>query len=207
MKYVKKMPQTDKQLSSELISDGWSKLKEPSSLSMATLMSLPFMIINTVIYIVLIYFLYPPLREVLTSSEVDVIFSIDIIALVLLLTASLLLMIIHEFIHALFIPNVLKSDKTFWGINGLYGFVFSTEKFKKGRFIIISIMPFILLSIILPIILSYIGLLNVYTIALCLINAAGSCVDMLNIFLIATQVPNNSLIINNGFETYFKKKN
>ena len=207
MKYVKKMPQTDKQLSSELISDGWSKLKEPSSLSMATLMSLPFMIINTVIYMVLIYFLYPPLREVLTSSEVDIIFSIDIIALVLLLSASLVLMIIHEFIHALFIPNVLKSDKTFWGINGLYGFVFSTEKFKKGRFIIISIMPFILLSIILPIILSYMGLLNVYTIALCLINAAGSCVDMLNIFLIARQVPNNSLIINNGFETYFKKKN
>lgn len=207
MKYVKKMPKTDKELSSDLVLDGWSKLKEPSSLSMATLMSLPFMVINTIIYMVLIYFLYSPLREVLTSTEVDIIFSIDIVTLALLLIAGLFLMIIHELIHALFIPNVVNSDKTFWGINGLYGFVFSTEKFKKGRFIIISIMPFILLSIILPIILSYIGLLNVYTILLCLINAAGSCVDMLNIFLIASQVPNNSLIINNGFETYFKEKN
>ena len=206
MKYTKKMPQTDKELSRELVLDGWSKLKEPSSLIMATLLSLPFMIINTIVYMTLIYYLYPPLREVLNSSEVDLIFSIDLISFILLLIASLGLMIIHEFIHALFIPNVLGSDKTFWGINGLYGFVFSTERFEKGRFIIVSMMPFIVLSIILPILLSYIGFLNVYTIALCLINAAGSCVDMLNIFLIARQVPNNSFIINNGFETYFKKK-
>ncbi len=40
---------------------------------------------------------------------------------------------------------------------------------------------------------------------LCLINAAGSCVDCLNMCLIAVQVPNGSYIMNNGPETYFKE--
>ncbi|MGV8906228.1 MAG: DUF3267 domain-containing protein, partial [Acetobacterium sp.] len=110
----------------------------------------------------------------------------------------------HEFLHACFIPNVLKSDKIYWGINGFFGFVFTTEKIKKGRFLIISIMPFILLSVILPLILNILGLLNGYIILLCLINAMGSSVDCLNMCLIAIQVPNGSHIMNNGFETYFK---
>jgi hypothetical protein len=113
-------------------------------------------------------------------------------------------MTIHEFLHACFIPNILKSDKTYWGINVFCGFVFTTEKIKKGRFLIISIMPLILLSIIFPFILNILGWLNSYTILLCLINAMGSCVDCLNICLVAIQVPNGSYILNNVFETYFK---
>jgi len=113
-------------------------------------------------------------------------------------------MAIHEFLHACFIPNVLKSDKTHWGINGIYGFVSTTEMIKKGRFLLISIMPFFLLSILLPFVLHVVGFLNGYTILLCLINATGSCVDCLNMCLVAIQVPNGANIINNGFETYFK---
>jgi hypothetical protein len=112
--------------------------------------------------------------------------------------------VIHEFLHACFIPNVLKSDKTYWGYNGFIGFVYTTEKIKKGRYLIISIMPFILLSVLLPFILNILGWLNGYTIFLCLINAVGSCVDCLNICLVAIQVPKGSYIVSNGLETYFK---
>lgn len=204
MRYVKKMPSTDKELSNKLISEGWTKLKEPSNLGIATLLSLPFMFINGAVSLGIAFYLNTSLKELLSTEQgLSLSFTVNLFTLIYVVII-LIFMIIHEFMHACFIPNVLKSDKTYWGINGFFGFVFTTEKIKKGRFIIISIMPFILLSVVLPFILNILGWLNGYTILLCLINAMGSCVDCLNICLVAIQVPNGSHIVNNGFETYFK---
>jgi len=204
MRYVKKIPPTDKDLSNKLISTRWTKLKEPSNLGIATLLSLPFIFINGAISMFIAYYLYSPLKELLNSKQ-DFSFSFTVNLFTLIYFVIILVfMAIHEFFHACFIPNILKSDKTYWGINIFYGFVFTTEKIKKGRFLIISIMPLILLSVIFPFILNILGWLNSYTILLCLINAMGSCVDCLNICLVAIQVPNGSYILNNGFETYFK---
>lgn len=136
MIYTKEIPSTDKELSEKLISEGWKKLKEPSSLGKAMLFSIPFIFINGFISIIISLYLYTPLKEFLASG--------------------------------------------------------------------ISIMPFILLSVVLPFILKFLGLLNGYTIFLCLLNAMGSCVDFLTAFLVTIQVPNGSYIINNGFEAYFK---
>jgi len=204
MRYIKKIPPADKEFSNKLISEGWTKLKEPSNLGIAILLSAPFMFINGAISMVIAFYLYPPLKELLNSKQgFSLSFTINLSTLIYVVSIFIL-MAIHEFFHACFIPNVLKSDKTYWGINGFYAFVFTTEKLKKGRFLIISIMPFILLSVILPFILNILGWLNGFTIFLCLINAIGSCVDCLNICLVAIQVPNDSYIMNNGFETYFK---
>ncbi|GAA0125686.1 DUF3267 domain-containing protein [Clostridium sp. CTA-19] len=204
MKYIKKIPNSDKELSNKLINEGWKKLKEPSNLAMATLLSVPFMFINGIISVAIAFYLYPPLKEFFSSTHsFSIEFKLDSFSLIYI-GVILLFMTIHEFLHACFIPNVLKSDKTYWGINGVCGFVFTTEKIKKNRFLIISIMPFILLSILLPFILNIFGLLNWFTIFLCLINAMGSCVDCLNICIVAIQVPKGSYIVNNGFETYFK---
>ena len=203
MRYIKKIPLADKVLGNELISEGWTKLKEPSNLIISTLISVPFMFINGVIFMIIAFYLYPPLKELLSSESPS--FSIRVNLFTLIYVAIIFVfMTVHEFLHACFIPNGLKSDKIYWGINGFFGFVFTTEKIKKGRFLIISIMPFILLSVILPFILNILGLLNGYTILLCLVNAMGSCVDCLNMCLVAIQVPNGSHIVNNGFETYFK---
>ncbi|MGO5065379.1 DUF3267 domain-containing protein [Clostridium sporogenes] len=203
MRYTKKMPRTDKELSEKLISQGWTKLKEPNNLPIAILMSIPFMIINALISILISYHLFNPLREFLISEKgFKLQFTIRPSIFVYIIIIFLF-MTIHEFIHAFFIPNVLKSDKTYWGINAFCGFVFTTEKIKKVRFIIISIMPFILLSIILPFIFNILGWLNWFTVLLCLINSMGSSVDLLNICLVAIQVPKRAYIINNGFETYF----
>lgn len=204
MRYVKKIPPTNNDLSNKLSLEGWTKLKEPSNLVIATLLSLPFMIINGAIFISIAFFLYPDLKNILNNKQgFSLTLSINLFTLIYILIFFVFISI-HEFLHACFIPNILKSDKVFWGINGFYGFVFTTEKIRKGRFLIICIMPFILLSVIFPFILNFLGSLNGYTIFLCLINAMGSCVDCLNIFLVVIQVPKGSHLVNNGFETYFK---
>ncbi|HHY30307.1 MAG TPA: DUF3267 domain-containing protein [Syntrophaceticus sp.] len=202
MNYIKKVPSADKELSNKFLSEGWKKLNEPSNLGMAILLSVPFMFINGIISMAIAYYLYPPLKEHINSGTFSL--TINFLTLLILITIMAVFNVIHEFLHACFIPNVLKSDKTYWGYNGFIGFVYTTEKIKKGRYLIISIMPFILLSVLLPFILNILGWLNGYTIFLCLINAVGSCVDCLNICLVAIQVPKGSYIVSNGLETYFK---
>lgn len=204
MIYVKKIPSTNKDLRDKLLSSGWTKLKEPSNLSIATLLSIPFMFINGIISITIAFYLHAPLKEFFSNNHnFNITFKLNLFTF-LYVIIIFMFMTLHEFTHACFIPNILKSNKIYWGINGFLGFVYTTEKIKKSRFLIISIMPFILLSLILPFILNVLGLLNWFTIFLCLINAMGSCVDCLNICIIVMQVPNGSYIINNGFETYFK---
>lgn len=204
MKYIRKLPSTDNNLSKVLISNGWKKIKEPSNLNLAILYSIPFMFINSIIFMGIALYIYPSLKEYLNSIDnFNITLSINLTIIPYILT-MLLFISLHEFLHACFIPNFLKSDKIYWGINGMFAFVYTTEEIKKERYILISIMPFILLSIVLPILLSIFKLLNGFTLFLCFFNAMGSSVDILYIIIILTQVPNGSYIINNGFETYYK---
>lgn len=204
MKYTKQLPKTDENLSNQLLIDGWKKLKEPSNLTLATLLSIPFMLFCSIIFLSLIFYINPDFKNLFRISD-SIRFTIQINLKTLLFLAGIYLFtLLHELIHAIFIPNALKSDKVYFGVRLLYGFVYTTEKISKFRFIIVSIMPFIILSIIFPILLNTFGLLNNYILFLCLLNALGSSVDFLNIFLILTQVPNKSYLIINGFETYFK---
>lgn len=203
MRYAKKIPPTDKGLSQELLSSGWKKLNEPANLIIAILLSSPFIFINGIIEFFILYNLYQPLQLLIKNQILSFEFNINLWTLLYVL-GIMIFMVIHELLHACFIPKVLSSDKTYWGINGIYGFVFTQENIKKGRFLLISIMPFFLLPIILPFVLKQLGILNSYTALLCLINATGSCVDILNICLVMRQVPSGANITNNGFETYFK---
>ncbi|AUN13765.1 DUF3267 domain-containing protein [Paraclostridium sordellii] len=204
MKYTKYLPKTDKNLSNQLVTDGWKKIKEPSNLTLATLISIPFMILCSIIFLGLIFYINPDYKNFFKFSD-SISFTIKInLKTFLFLVGIYSFTLLHELIHAVFIPNALKSDKVYFGVRLLYGFVYTNEKISKFSFIIVSIMPFIILSIIFPILLNTFGLLNNYILFLCLLNALGSSVDFLNIFLILTQVPNKSYLITNGFETYFK---
>lgn len=147
MRFIRRIPSTDKELSDKLISEGWTKLKEPSNLSIATLLSVPFMFINGGISMSISYILYAPMKEIFNSKHgFNFSFTVNLYTLIYVF-GIFVFMAIHEICHACFIPNVLNSNKTYWGINGFFGFVYTTEKMKKGRFLLISIMPFILLSL------------------------------------------------------------
>lgn len=203
MKYVRTMPAKDNQLSMQLLSDGWKKIKEPGNLAFAVLLSFPFVFVLGGLTAWLAYLLKPELFGFVLSEPFRISISIDIKSLLFLILIYIY-MFVHEMIHAVFIPGFMKSDKTYWGLHGLFGFVFTNEPIRKLRFIVISAMPFFLLSVVALVLFYLMGVLNWFTFGLCLINAAGSCVDFLNLFLIAIQVNRKQTIINNGFETYCK---
>jgi len=203
--YRKKIPPTDISLSETLLESGWSKLKEPKNLFTAVLLSVPFMILNVAI----VAFIVPPIRALFTDitghfSSGGISFNINLVLIIAGLLAVFILLVVHEMLHAVLIPNFIKSKKTFWGITPFGGFVSTTEEISKMRFILISTFPFIILSIVLPLFLYLIGIYNGFITFLVLLNAAASSVDILNVLLVIFQVPGKSNIISNGFETFHK---
>ena len=128
---MKRIPPTDTKLSDKLISEGWTKLKEPSNLGIATLLSVPFMFINGAISIIIALYLYPSLKELLNSKQgFSLFFTVNLFTLIYVLVI-LLFMAIHEFLHACFIPNASKSDKIYWGINGFSDLFPLPKKYKR----------------------------------------------------------------------------
>lgn len=202
MKYARKMPQPDPELREALLAEGWEKTKEPQSLFWAILFSIPFMIINALICYLILLLVNPPyahmVYDFLYSGTWDFTIRFDYIIYVYLFVVA------HELIHLVFIPNFYRSEKTYIGIKPWGGFVFTTEKIGKGRFLLITVAPFVVFSILAPVILGFAGLLNGFLLFLIFINAFSSSVDMLNAAIIAIQVPNGSTLVGNGFETYFK---
>ena len=69
MKYSKFIPKTDNELSAKLLSDGWNKIKEPKNLLVAIFSSIPFMLLNGVVILLVMFQLYPPLQNCYISNN------------------------------------------------------------------------------------------------------------------------------------------
>ncbi len=202
VKYARRIPQTDNELREWYLQNGWQTINEPSNLMFAIFLSMPFMVANAFLAYFTLHLANPEyaetVRDFLFGESWALTIRFDYILYVYLFV------VFHEFLHLLFVPNFFKSDKTWIGVKPWGGFVFTTESLRKGRFLLISVAPFLILSIIVPFILGVAGLLNGFLIFLVLLNAFASSVDMLNAVLIAVQVPKRGTTVNNGFETYYK---
>lgn len=134
MKYVKKTPSQDKELSIKLISEGWTKLKEPPNLTIATLLSLPFAFINGIIFMAIAFYLYPPLGELFNNENgFSIKFTINLFTLIYAIIIFIF-MAIHEFLHACFIPNVLNLMKYTGGLMVFLGLFTPLKKSKRADF-------------------------------------------------------------------------
>nr|WP_026089323.1 MULTISPECIES: DUF3267 domain-containing protein [Bacillus] len=200
VKILNKLPKHNPNLHLEFIKNKWISMKEPKNLTSAILLSTPLMIIAASISIGIInIFSKISLSDFgLKPEGVTITINLSIILWLFLL------LVIHEFIHLIFIPNFLKSEQTYVGLTLFGGFVITEEEISKSRFIVITIAPFVVISIILPLILGAFGLLTTTLKFLIIINAMASSVDLLNLILIMTQVPRNATLKSNGPNTYWK---
>ncbi|MGI8386025.1 DUF3267 domain-containing protein [Robertmurraya sp. P23] len=200
MKISRKYPSFDETIERELLTKSWIALREPKNVWSSILLSLPFMFLTGWITIAIVNLFYPlTLKEFgMTDNGVEITFNLFYVV------ALWLLVVIHEILHLVFIPNFLKSKKTYIGLSWFGGFVLTEEKMSKIRFIIISIAPYIFLSILLPVVLGWLGFLSTPIKIIILINSFASSVDMLVLFLILFQVPKNAVIVNCGPRTYWK---
>ena len=202
MKYIKEIPKENKILTEELLQKEWKVLKEPS-LGLSIVLSMPISIILMGVTIFYYGLLFPAVFSIVGADGFSIEFTINFKSL-LYVVGILMYAFLHEMIHAFVIPNAIHSKKTYWGINGCFGFVYSEEEIEKGRFILISIMPLLILTFVTPLIYKIFNFYHWYLLLLCIINAGGACVDIFNIILIAKQVPSKGLIVSNGMKTFYK---
>ncbi len=201
MKFIKRIPSADGEMSARLMAEGWKRVKEPPNLLYSILCSIPLMAVNGIVTFLAIKPFYDPLTSIIKSQAVS--FEINIVSIVTVLASFFILLAAHEFLHALFIPNFISSDKTCWGISVNGAFVFTTETLTRTNFVIITIAPFVFLSFLLPLVFALSGLMTGLLFFLAVFNAMASSVDILNLVLILVQIPRKGLIVNNGFETYY----
>lgn len=202
MKFTTKLPPLDLKLQDYLSQNGWIQLKEPKNLSIAFIQSIPFMLIGAACSFIIIQFFAPFSWSDLGFDVENGALEFNLLAVVWLI----LLLFVHEALHLILVPKFLTSKNTFFGITLFGGFIHTTELIPKSRFLWITIFPFLLLSIIAPIVLGIFGLLTSTMKVLIIFNALGSSIDLLSFMLICRQVPNNTYLRNNGMKTYWKLK-
>jgi len=122
---------------------------------------------------------------------------------------SMILVYLHEFIHALSFPKNMKKE--IWTkFDELALFVYCNEAVSKTRFIWVSIAPNLILGFI-PFILFIMGVFDFnnfirdligFTSWVMIISGIG---DYLNIYNAIRQVPNKAYIINSGFHSFWFK--
>lgn len=204
MKFIKKIPPEDEKRSEELAQHGYRKLKEPKSVGAAIAISLPLSMVLMVLAGFWCYFLNPSFFDFMSEEGMSIVLTFNLSS-ILYLAGMVLCLLVHELIHAIFIPKVWRSEKTYWGFNGLFGFVYTEEELTKERFLLVSIMPLILISFVFPVILNALGIWSHYLIFLSVFNAGGACVDLLNMVLVTAQVPFRGYVVSNGYSSFYKK--
>ena len=200
VRLVNKIPETNFEFHEELTKSNWTLLKEPKNIVITILLSIPFMIFAPLISIALINMISGiSFKEFgLTTNGITITVQASMVAWLILLV------VVHEFIHLLFIPNFIKSKKTYVGFTWVGAFVITEEKISKTRYIIISIAPFVIISVILPLFLGAFGLLTTTFKVVILLNSMSSSLDLLGLLFITTQVPKKAILQNNGVSTYWK---
>lgn len=198
MKMRNRFPKTDKQKHAEFIRNGWALLKEPRSPLRGLVLSVPFMILNLIVTLGIVsMFSAVPLRNYMPES---ILITIDLKSI--LGVVSLLL--VHELLHLILIPNFIASKNTYVGITLFGGYVYTEEQVSKTRYIVITLLPFVVISIILPALLGLLGVLSPFILFLIVLNSLSSSLDILNWLLIWIQVPSKAVIVCNGTKTYWK---
>jgi Putative zincin peptidase len=121
-------------------------------------LSIPFMIINFLIGMWIMGISTSIIATDQIIITIDEIYAFPVITLV-----AIVLVVVHELIHLLFIPNFIKSDNTYIGFTYFGGYAYTKEALTKYRLCLILIAPFVFLSIIFNAIS---GLLGFYAVPL-----------------------------------------
>lgn len=166
----------------------WHQLKEPGII-LAQILGIPIAIsVLGLIYIYMINYTY--VKGIYLNLK-------DIVI------AFIIIIPIHEILHSLAFPNF---KQTIFGFipKGLVSYSFFEGEISRNRLVISLIFPFIILTILPTIGLSFIRIKNNFLYVIIIINAVASYVDILAIFVLLLQVPKSTYIKNIGNRTYWK---
>lgn len=173
------------------VKENWSGIKEPDPVQLQ-IIAIPVMVLTAVILILLLTWTTPITFDELVTP--------------LFLVAFLIIIPVHELLHAAFNPHAGLSEQTtigFWPAKFLF-YSYYEGAMSRNRFIISLASPFIFLSL-APILLNVVlqskhPLWGVVTFA----NGIASSGDLIGIALAWSQIPRAATVKNKGWKTYWK---
>lgn len=116
----------------------------------------------------------------------------------------ILIIPIHELLHAVCFPGKITSSNIIFGYYKGSIFAFYTKEIKTTRFLLTLVFPFIILTL-LPVLSAIIFHLNFNILfKISLINSFLSGGDIVSFFIILKQIPLNGMVRNKGYYTYWK---
>jgi hypothetical protein len=185
--------------------EGWSPIREPGPW-MIQLIAMPFIFVLAFFSFELLYLVFP--REILFNPS----FTISIVCAPIWIWMMVLLIPIHEFLHAVCQPGWEFSPNSvigFWPSKVLF-YAHYQGAMSRNRFLIALAMPFIVLGLVpIPIIAvsQIIGLTALMVVALAYLALIGSvlaCGDAVGFSVIISQIPRSAIVRNKGWKTYWK---
>jgi len=198
-----RLPPTDPERLEALRGRGWVRLKEPEHLLTALLASLPLMACTAALTAgIFALFSASPLQDTGVAGPA---FSLSFTIGLPFILGIIVVLVGHELIHLLLIPNVRSSGSTGVGITALGGFVYTGDVLTRRRHLLISVAPFAILSVLVPVLLGLAGLLSPAFFFPLLLNSLGSSVDLLTAILVVVQVPPGASLVSSGSVTCWKE--
>lgn len=176
--------------------EGWKKLKEPNII-LTQLVAMPIgaMLFFAINYLMILLTEYRGLTEYFEKFNIKT-----------SLLACLIIIPLHELLHAVMFPKGLKSNDTVIGFypKGVAFYAYCSGDIPRSKYLMSSFSPLVFLSI-LPIFIMHFTGYNMLMFNICILNAVSACADMFGVILIMCQVPGATILKNNGSRTYWKE--
>jgi hypothetical protein len=200
MRLSARPPARDPARERHLLDEGWVLLEEPRSTAAALILSAPFMLLAACVTLGLAALFVPvsPAFFGLGGGTFSV--NIGLPAIFAIIGVAML----HELVHLAAIPRTARAGRTYLGITWAGLFVVCEEELARSRHLLISIAPFLAISVGGTIALGALGLLSPLLLAALTLNALGSSVDLLTAANVLRQVPNGAVIVAAGMRTCWR---
>ncbi len=174
------------------LADGWNSLREPEPIRMQFL-AIPFMIVTVAVVAAAIAFGTP-----MSLRGVGDWF----------LLAFLVVIPIHELLHALTQPQFGLTRRTYLGVwpAKLVFYAHYEGELTRERFLFILAVPTIVLTVVPLTACVLFGWNAPFLAAVASANGVSAAGDLFGLFLISTQIPRGALVRNQGWRSYWRRR-
>ncbi|HYH09953.1 MAG TPA: DUF3267 domain-containing protein [Thermoanaerobaculia bacterium] len=172
--------------------EGWNAIREPDPIQMQ-IVALPVMLATAALLFVVI------------AKGTDVVWR-DVAKYIG--PAFVLMIPIHELIHAFANPRFGLTPRTYVGVwpSRLLFYAHYEGELPRERFLGILIAPTLVLTV-LPLLLCLVFRWNSSPLAaLALANGLGAAGDLLGMIIVLRQIPRGTLVRNKGWRTYWRER-
>jgi len=189
-------------------SEGWQAIREPNPILLQVI-AIPVALALVLAWVLLIYLFLRLQGTSFQFPTANISFTIPIGTFLLIL---LLLIPLHELLHAFFHPGWGLSAKSIIGIWLTRGLFYAHYEgvMRRNRFLLIFFVPFLVLGV-LPAVLWGISPGSWWsaemTRNLLFLSLTGTLMgsgDLVGACLIYLQIPNSAIVRNKGWKTYWK---